>query len=130
MTQFINRTDIRPGDTIRVTRDIKVEGVFPHVLGGSTQIVHNGSRTDPVVLDDSAQIELVKRPLSLPTKLGSFVEVTMPPYGKGDDHRVGHWLLTEQGGVVRWVSATRVHKTPADFETFLSSRGVQFEVVR
>lgn len=116
----ITRQDVKVGDTIRITREVTIESVGTYGFLNITAATDE--KGDGLYLYDDTQIELIKRPLDLPTKVGSFVRVT-------GSHE-GFWILTEKHSVKLWVSASRISKTPGEFEEFITDYDFSFEVIR
>ena len=124
MSKEITLEEVRKGDRIRMAREITV-GRDPVLLGGGTVRADDGK----LWVTYGATIELLDRPISIPTAKGAIVRVTTDRITSGD--RVGTWILTENpsGTTPIWVSATRVHKTPEEFKRFLGDYGRSYEVV-
>lgn len=125
MSKAIKHTDVKVGDTIRVTRDYTVTHVARNGFG-TTVVRHDGPGVGKIYLRDEHRVELLDRPLELPTEFASFVEVTLGGATEGK----GHWLLTEHLGHKVWVSATRSHMTPTEFKAFLAKYNGTIEVIR
>lgn len=107
MSKIIHRDHVRRGDRVRIF----VEGTVTTARDDD-----NDLRLDDKLWifegafeDEGYQIELLDRPIELPTKVGSIVEV------KGSFNSA-NWMLTDKGG---WVSDRNVFKGADEFKGFL-----------
>ena len=124
MSKEIALAEVRAGDTIRVTREFKVDSV-------DSDRLHSTGLPTGWMQATGATIELLDRPIDLPTKKGSIIRVrTGHMDGPGVNH--GTWILTENSGGLnpRWMSASRVSMTRSEFAEFLVETPARtFEVV-
>lgn len=113
MSTTIAKEDIQVGDTIRITREAKVETVWSYAI----------KSTDGGLYDTKdATIELIDRPLPpLPDVCGSVVKVTHSPSDVS-----ANWLLHNGG---QWVSASGTRKTGPDLLRWMQDYGYTFEVL-
>lgn len=108
MTKLIKHTEVREGDKIRVFRD-GIVTTAPDENSADFQLDGKHWVFDDLFEESEYQIELLDRPIDLPTKVGSIVEV------KGS-FNAANWMLTDKGG---WVSDRNIFKDAEDFKDFL-----------
>lgn len=110
MSTYITPEEIREGDKLRISREITA--------------AQAGIDSDGEVLDAEGDysyiaegwtVELLERPIVLPTEKGAVVKVTDR---NGND---GVWLLTKRfdHSPLLWVSATHTEMSPTHFKNFL-----------
>lgn len=125
MSKEITLEEVRKGDRIRMTREITVEAP---ILGHSPAIRATDER---YYFGDGATIELLDRPIDLPTGKGSVIRVSTKHTDSAAEN-VGIWILTQNPGGTfpKWVSASRVYLTPGEFKEFLTETTRRtFEVI-
>lgn len=113
MSKEITLAEVREGDRVRVTREFSVD-----LVDGSRLL--STSLPTGSLYAGNAKIELLDRPIDLPTQKGSVIRVRTGQFGGPGTNR-GTWILTETPGghYPEWVSASRAHLTPAEFKDFL-----------
>lgn len=125
MSREITLEEVKRGDKIRITREITVAAA---IFGLQPGIQASDGRT---YFAKEATIELLDRPIDLPTKKGSVIRVHTRHRG-GAGSNEGTWILTQNpsGQSPEWVSASRVHLSPDEFKEFLVETPLRtFEVI-
>lgn len=104
----INRADIKVGDKIAITETLTVTAVGEDWAGAQTEIRYAEFPGRTFSLTDEAKVELLDRPLVLPTQSGSVIKVSTP-----SGLESATWMLTYGN---RWVS---------DFGTTVNADGLK-----
>lgn len=114
----ISPRDIRKGDLIRITRT--VEGHVTEVFGDFTVEIDGQTRSlMPLDALVGSTLELLDRPLNLPTKPGSVIDVAITPGSKS------RWFLQES----LWVSSYGSNRSAQSLKDWLQTNGFTFEVI-
>lgn len=122
MSKEITLAEVRVGDTIRISREMEVEKLLGAGIKTSTGIVYDARH---------ATIELLDRPIVLPTEPGTVVVVRTPSFdAPGRPKNFARWFLVESISGQHWTSRIGIRKTPDQFKEFLAEREDRtFEVV-
>lgn len=107
----ISKNDIQVGDTIRMTREVKVDAVWNHAVKASDGGLYGTS---------NVTIELIDRPLPpLPIKPGSVIRVSQ-------GFITATWIL---GVNDMWLSHTGAQQAAERFHSLIKARGWDVEVL-
>lgn len=114
----IDKGDVREGDTIRITRDVKVKD-FPYSHSANTDFIRS-SDDDAVYSLKNAKIELIKRPMNpLPTEPGSVIRIDT---GQGSTK----WMRTVMDS---WLNTNGDYQTEESLMRMIDLRGWKVEVM-
>lgn len=116
----ITEDQIRVGDTIRISEELTVTEVL-----GNGRFRYDEFDTKNFVIAEEAVIELVNRPLNLPTKAGSVIRVH-----SGNGSEGARWFLMGRSYEVhQWKSDVGNSKTVPEMEYFLQHGDFEIEVI-
>lgn len=120
MSTYITPEEIREGDKLRISREITAA----QEVDADGEVLN--TEDEYIYVGEEWKVELLERPIALPTEKGAVVKVTDR---NGND---GVWLLTKRfdHSPLLWVSATHTEMDPAHFKNFLGGFNITaWEVV-
>lgn len=131
MSKEISADQVREGDKIRVTREFTVTAEVGRRGAGYEFLVseYPGIRA---FVPPEATIQLLDRPVNLPTEPGTVVLVRTGDLDEALSYpgHYGRWFLSGEGPTSTWTSRVGIRKNPAQFKEFLQERDDRtFEVV-
>lgn len=123
MSRTIQPEDIRPGDKIRIIEEVTVGEVWNN--GRSFSYIEDTLGPRPFEMAPSVVVQLIERPLNLPTELGAIVRV----HRRSDDLQKTY-VLFDEGGRHVWIDARHGGRFSAkSFANWIQIHGHQVEVI-